>query len=189
MASSKKGKKEKGCGKTKARLAKAQEMVRGETPPQTPSKLLQLPRELRDQILTSLFASTSTRVNFRERSTSQTKGKVIQSAPTSLAILRVCRQLHQEAKPLWIGNLLFNFDSPVSLLEKLSALPLSILSQIRHVRLPLRLPGYDDNFYYTLGAFLQTLPGLRLDTFTVLGYQGGIVAYDTLDGLVKRGNG
>ena len=49
--------------------------------------------------------------------------------------------------------------------------------------------GDDDDVYYRLVWALKLLPGLRLDKLTVLGTSGGEVAYDTLEGLIKYGNG
>ena len=48
--------------------------------------------------------------------------------------------------------------------------------------------GYDDVFY-TLAWALKLLPGMSLDNLTVLGSSGGAIAYDTLGGLIKHGNG
>jgi hypothetical protein len=53
----------------------------------------------------------------------------------------------------------------------------------------LRPIGDDDEVYYRLGAALKLLPGLRLDRLTVLGPSMGEIAYDTLGGLIKQGNG
>src|SRR2546429_1002562 len=153
--------------------------------------LLQLPRELRDQIYTCLFAST--RITFGERN-SRITTKTMKPAPNSLAILRTCRQINQEAGALWLNHVLFNFENPEDLLDKLSTLPSTTLSQIRHVRTggrPLMLQpiGDDDDVYYRLVWALKLLPGLRLNTLTVLGSSGGEIAYDTLEGLIKYGNG
>jgi hypothetical protein len=73
-------------------------------------------------------------------------------------------------------------------------LPPTTLSQIRHLRTsgrPLMLQpiGYDDDVYYRLVWALKLLPGLRLDRLTVLGSSRGEIGYDTLDGLIKYGNG
>lgn len=49
--------------------------------------------------------------------------------------------------------------------------------------------GDDDDEYYRLAWALKLLPGLRLDKLTVLGSSAGEEAYDTLEGLIKYGNG
>jgi hypothetical protein len=153
---------------------------------------LQIPRELRDKIYFCLFAST--RITFGKRNTSRITTKTMKPAPNALAILRTCRQVNQEAGPLWLGHVLFNFENPEDLLDKLSILPSITLSQIRHVRtggrpLMLQPSGEDDDVYYRLVSALKLLPGLRLDKLTVLGPSGGGIAYDTLEELVKYGNG
>ena len=74
-----------------------------------------------------------------------------------LAILHVCRQINQEARPLWLGEILFSFEHIEDLLDKFSTLPSSILSQIRNVRTggrPLMLQpigGHDDVYYRLAG--------------------------------------
>jgi hypothetical protein len=153
---------------------------------------LQIPRELRDKIYSCLFAST--RITFGERYTSRITTKTMKPAPNALAILRTCRQINQEAEPLWLDHVLFNFENPEDVLDKLSTLPSITLSQICHVRtsgrpLMLRPIGDEDDAYYRLVWALKLLPGLRLDKLTVLGPSSGEVAYDTLEGLIKYRNG
>jgi hypothetical protein len=160
--------------------------------PQTSSMLLQLPRELRDQIYTCLF--TSTRLTFGERAISRIEAKTMKPTPNALAILRTCHQINQEARPLWLGQVLFCFENPEDLLDKLSALAPAILSQIRHVRTggrPVMLQpiGDDDDVFYRLVWVLKLLPGLQLDKLTVLGFSSGEIAYYTLEGLAKHGTG
>lgn len=84
------------------------------------------------------------------------------------------------------------------MLSKLSVLPLTTLSQIRHVRVggaPVVLTPIDDedgeDVYYRLVWIIKLLPGLCLDTLTVLGPSSskGVIAYDTLGGLIRHGNG
>jgi hypothetical protein len=118
----------------------------------------------------------------------------MEPAPNALAILRTCRQINQEAEPLWLSQVLFSFENPEDLLDKLSALAPTTLSQIRHVRTggrPVMLQpiGDDDDVYYRLVWVLKLLPGLQLDKLTVLGLSLGEIAYDTLEGLVKHGTG
>ncbi len=154
--------------------------------------LLQIPRELRDQIYVCLF--TSSRITFGDRSISQIRIKKMKPAPNGPAILRTCRQINQEARYFWLGHVLFNFENPSDLLNKLSSLPPTTLSQIRHVRtsgcpLMLQLIGNDDDVHYRLVWALKLLPGLRLDRLTVLATSDGETAYDTLNGLIKYGNG
>lgn len=152
---------------------------------------LQIPRELRDQIYVCLFAST--RITFGKRLTSLSTKKTMKPAPNALAILRTCRQINQEARAFWLGHVLFNFEHVGDLLDKLSILPPTTLSQIRHLRTSARLlmlVQLDTTMrcIYTLTWALKLLPGLRLDRLTVLAWSDEF-AYNTLDGLIKYGNG
>ncbi|KAF2243384.1 hypothetical protein BU26DRAFT_523708 [Trematosphaeria pertusa] len=156
------------------------------------SQLLQLPGELRDTIYKWVLGST--RLTFGERSTSRICRKRMRSAPTALALLRICRQVYRETRPLWIGLVLFNFETPKALLDTLSPLPTADLSKVRHVRmsgmsLMIQPIDHDDVVFYRTASVLQLLPHLRLDTLTVLACPYGEVAYDTLNGLVDRSNG
>ncbi len=111
-----------------------------------------------------------------------------------LALLRVCRQIYKEGKSFWLGRVLFNFEDVESLLDKLSQLLVATLSQIRHVctrghTLMLSPPDSDDDVFYRLVWALKLLPGLQLETLTVLGQSQGLMNYDTLEGLIKHGDG
>ena len=161
--------------------------------PQTASPLCQIPRELRDQILICLL--TSTRISFGKGRTSRMKSKHTRPAPRALAILRTCRLIHEETKFLWLPHVSFHFERPEDLLDKLSPLHPTTLSQIRYLctggaTLMLQPIGDDDDdVYYRLAYTLKLLPGLSLNTLTVLGPSQGPIAYDTLDGLIEYGNG
>jgi hypothetical protein len=122
------------------------------------------------------------------KSTSRITTKTMKPAPNALAILRTCRQINQEAGAFWLRHVLFNFERPEDLLDKLSILPPTTLSQIRHLRTsrrPLMLQpiGYDDDVYCRHVWALKLLPGLRLDRLTVLRSSRGEIGYDTLDGF------
>lgn len=132
--------------------------------------LLRLPRELRDMVYVALFAST--RLTFGQSHVEQKTTKTIIPALNSLAILRTCHQIHAEAGRLWRHRVLFNFENAEALLDKLSLLAPTALSQIRHLRtsrssLQFDVPG-ENPVAYRLVSFLRLLPGLRLDTLTVI---------------------
>jgi hypothetical protein len=118
-------------------------------------------------------------------------------SPNALAILRTCRQIKEEAGALWLGHILFNFENPEFLLDKLSTLPSATLSKIRHIRtgarlmtlLPVRLDSFYSVAHYRLVWALKLLPGLCLDKLTVPGPTYGSLAYETLEELIKYGNG
>ncbi|KAF2458242.1 hypothetical protein BDY21DRAFT_284293 [Lineolata rhizophorae] len=161
------------------------------TNPQAESRLLRLPRELRDEIYAWLFSST--RLSSGTKSFRWGKRRM-KPAPNSLALLRTCRQINHEVGHTWLRHVLFSFECPEAMLDKLSALPPETVSQIRHVRtggMPLVLkPTFDEyDHIYELVWVLKLLPQLRLDTLTVLGPAYGDIAYETLEGLVRKGNG
>jgi hypothetical protein len=158
------------------------------------SMFLRLPGELRNHIYACLFAST--RLTFGRRTTIE-GCKRLRPPPHSLAILQTCRQVHEETTALWLGLVLFNFERTSDMLDKLSVLPLTILSQIRRVRvggLPTMLepPGPEDANRLTsfrILWLLRLLPGLCLDKLIVLGAAHGQDAYGTVEELVKYGGG
>jgi len=115
-------------------------------------------------------------------------------AANSLAILRSCRRVNEEAKDLWLGKVLFNFENTEYLMDKLSALPGKTLSAIRRVRtggrpFSLTPPGDEDDVYYRAPYVLKLLPGLRLDSLTVLGNSVPEVAYQTIEFFINYGHG
>ena len=158
---------------------------------------LQIPRELRDKIYVCLFTSTRLTSASREaltKSLGLRYTKITKPAPNSLAILRTCHQINEEARAIWLGHILFNFRNPVDVLEKLSKLPSTTLSQIRHVRTSGNLfliYRFEDNDkrYCSLPSVPELLPRLRLDKLTVLGSSRGPRAYQILEALIKYGIG
>lgn len=159
-----------------------------------------LPRELRDEIYSWVFSST--RITFGE-SEERVSGKELtikKSRPNSLALLYTCRQIHQETRSVWIGCVLFSFETSCAMLDTLSELPSNTISRLRHVRVsgkPLMLSFDDNDVFYRIAWFLKLLPDLRLDTLTILAGCASVLGlggspelgYDIVDGLVKHGNG
>lgn len=155
------------------------------------SPLLRLPRELRDEIWELVF--NSTRLTFGLQYTPRYGERYLKPAPHSLALLRVCRQINFETRDIWMQRVLFNFEDPQTLLNRLSNLPDSTVSRIRHVRLigsPMMryLKGFDDLMYRHESIF-QLLPALRLDCLTIFAVAAAAPEYDALTNLVNRGNG
>lgn len=159
-----------------------------------------LPRELRDEVYSWVFSSTRITFGESKKELSGRESTIKKSRPNSLALLYTCQKIHQEARGGWIGCVLFNFETSCAMLDTLSELPSSIISQLRHVRIsgkPLMLSFDDDDAFYRIASVLKLLPDLRLDTLTVLagcasriGLGGSPeLGYDIIDGLVKHGNG
>ena len=155
------------------------------------SKLLELPRELRDEIFVIFFAST--RLTFGLRHASGHGERVIKPAPYSLGLVRACQQLNAETRDIWISHVLFNFEDPKTMLNKLSELPDSTVSKIRHMRLtgfPMMryLKGFDDLMYRHDSVF-QLLPALRLECLTIVAVPPAAPEYDAITNLIHRGSG
>ncbi|KAL3486493.1 hypothetical protein BJX62DRAFT_241917 [Aspergillus germanicus] len=161
---------------------------------ETPSRFLLLPPEIRLQVYRHLFSATRLTHGQRPITRISTKHKLMKPAPNSLAILRSCRSINREIGSSWLGQVLFAFERVHDLLEKLSSVPRGVVEQIRHIRVgsqPIILlppPEYRNKVFVKLVWALKLLPGLRLDTLTVLGDYGHEVAYITLDGLVNYGS-
>lgn len=160
-------------------------------PIQPGSPLLNLPREVRDDIFDIFF--TSTRLTYGMRYSTRHGERFIRPAPHSMAILRVCQQIYAEVRHIWMEQVLFNFEDPQTMLNKLSALPDSTLSRIHFLRLtgsPMMryLKGFDD-LMYRHDSIFQLLPALRLDCLTILTISPAAPEYDAVSNLISRGNG
>ncbi|KAL3447172.1 hypothetical protein BJX65DRAFT_308236 [Aspergillus insuetus] len=162
---------------------------------ETAARFLLLPPEMRLQVYRPLFSSTRLTHGQRPITRISTMHKLMKPAPNSLAILSSCRSINRQIGSSWIGQVLFGFERVHDLLEKLSSVPRGVVEQIRHIRVgsqPILLllpPDYRNKVFVKLVWALKLLPGLRLDTLTVLGDYGPEVAYITLDGLVNCENG
>jgi len=171
--------------------------------PQTESPFFQrLPQEIRDKIYTYFF--TTVRLASGWTRTWGNASVRVKPRPESnhLALLRTCRRSRNETGELWLGQVLFSFEDPLTMAEKLGALPGRTLAKIRHVRVrgtelyvrgpPLVFRPPAERSRTLLGFFLERLPGLQLDQLTVLGGRYGYC--DSLggfqpDGLIQTSNG
>ncbi|KAI1864838.1 hypothetical protein JX265_004154 [Neoarthrinium moseri] len=154
------------------------------------SRLFQLPQELRDSIYDHLFLDT--RVSHGRRPLGEVKCLRITPAPNSLSLLKTCRRARAEIGHSWLSQVLFNFEDVKTMMEKLTAVPLRTLSAIRHLCVrghSLTLSCPEKKMYYNLVHGLKFLPGLQLDTLTVLNLYGNCVTYDVLNSLIKYGQG
>ncbi|KAF8156231.1 hypothetical protein K438DRAFT_1942918 [Mycena galopus ATCC 62051] len=148
---------------------------------QLESSLMQLPLEMRIEIYSHFFFST--RLALGERALGRTEHQRSASAPNILALLRTCRQIHVEIDITWLQQVLFSFESPEAMLNKLANIPFTTRALIRHARVsgdPLMLSWEDDD---------NLLPGLALDRLTILSSRVPEVRYQTLGSLVRQGTG
>lgn len=156
---------------------------------QVGSILYQHTPEIRHMIYSELFYSTRlARGNRRE---SSTKAKKIRPAPNALAILRTCHRAYNETNT-WLRKVLFHFEDPMTMLDKLTPLAPDVLSNLRHLRVSGNLlkpgvPGYGGR--HRLAFTLRHLPGLNLDTLTVLDSGFSRTNYRTIEELVSESSG
>lgn len=191
--------------------AKPEELARPTYDGQETSKFFQLPQEIRNEIYSHLFFST--RFAFGHKFTSKTTCVRLQPAPNGLALLRACHRANDEIGDSWMGKVLFSFEDPMTLLDKLVHLPKAKLSKIRHLRVsalwtfqsffPLRYRCFersmilrmlgsremDSTFIPAVDEALKFLPSLKLDRLTVLAGHSSAAAYESLDDLVSSGQG
>ncbi|KAJ7724862.1 hypothetical protein B0H16DRAFT_1665957 [Mycena metata] len=147
------------------------------------SLFMQLPREMRDEIYPHLFFST--RLVWGHRALGRIDQLRITSAPNALALLRSCRQVRAEIGNTWLQQVLFVFEDPNSMLDKLANIPTTTLALIRYAR----ISGETDSIYYRTSQALKLLPGLALNRLTILGPRDHEVSYQTLSMLVRHGAG
>lgn len=121
----------------------------------------------------------------------------IKPSSLSLALLRTCRRIRHEIGDRWMNMVLFDFDDTVSMLDKLTTLPATIISKLRHMRVgisPTELNWYLVRLNrvmvnYSLTSTLKLVPSLRLDTLTVVSYTDGYMEYNALERLVQDSTG
>lgn len=172
--------------------------------PSSGSSLLDIPFELRKMIWDFYFFNTRLTFGIRAQFPTVSSTKIMKPAPHSLALLRACRQIHEEMKGShWLEKVLFCFERVEELLDKLSPLPTTTLSKIRHIRTggtplnvePLIWVTKLDSFHhlftkeYSLAWALKFLPALQLDTLTVLFGRSDGRTYEAVESLIMHGDG
>lgn len=169
--------------------------------PQDSSLFFQrLPPEIRLEIYSQIFYST--RLSFGKRpifDKSKLSNIRMRPAPNSLSVLRVCRRVNDEIGDSWLGQVLFSFDDPETMLDKLADLDQQTLGKLRHMRYscehPLQLKtnifehGEYQGWHYQLPHILKLLRGLRLDRLTVVGQSMAQWRYFHLDALINHSDG
>ena len=156
---------------------------------QLQSKIMHLPQEVRDEICANIFYS----IHF----TYAHEGHPIESSAREigLALLRTCRRARDEIGVSWLHQVLFNFLDPFTLLNKLADLPITLREQIRHVCVSGRelRKVYDEESEssYNTAQILKLLPGLKLDTLTVVGTRalGPFGSFYNLDLMIRHSDG
>ncbi|KAK1065851.1 hypothetical protein LTR74_007565 [Friedmanniomyces endolithicus] len=152
------------------------------------SRLMQLPQELRDLIYAFVFCSS--RFSHGKRAVSRKKLRSVVPANRfkALSLLRTCRRVHVEVGNQWLAQVLFHFEDPEALLDKLGSVNDTVRRLIRNVRtsgLPLLVSRDNDHVCYQTAQILNLLPGLNLDKLTILGGTPAPLSYNTLDMLIR----
>lgn len=140
-------------------------------------QLWRVPQEIRDLIYEQLFQSTRLSHGYAAMDHVICGEVLITPDPHSLALLRTCRRIRFEIGGRWKRHVLFNFHDIATMMNKLTSIPRETLPELRHVRVRVEISmvlrgRYRDLFSMDLpGSFvhyLNLLPGLRLDTLTIL---------------------
>ncbi|KAK1077607.1 hypothetical protein LTR33_007944 [Friedmanniomyces endolithicus] len=157
------------------------------------SRLMQLPPEIRDLIYAFIFRST--RFSYGKRGPGQIDGYCVVisgNRGNALSLLRTCRRVNAEIGNQWVSQVVFSFEDPCTLLDKLAGISDTVRSLIRNVRTSgdtLRILWGHSVVYYRTAQILKMLPCLNLDKLTVLGSPPGQVSYETIDMLIRYSDG
>ena len=148
-------------------------------------------------IYAELFSST--RFSSGDRKVTWNKSLPVVSSAHGLAILRTCRRMHNEIREQdWLSRVLFHFENLEAMLDKLTNIPNTKLSQVRHVRVVIGYndliqvehpPRWSQEIRLPISAAIKLLPGLKLDDLTLLGDTGNIYSYRNLNELLTQTNG
>ncbi|KAK3682371.1 hypothetical protein B0T22DRAFT_521635 [Podospora appendiculata] len=156
---------------------------------QPASRLFCIPQEIRSAIFEALFRNT--RLSYgRSYLNDDLEYKAIKPGVNSLAILRTCRQVHQQIGLSWTRFVLFSFEDVLTMTDKLSSLPFRMRALIKHMRICQQGAYNGDHPYHAPPLYerINRVHGLRLDLLVVLGKgQRDEENYRTLDGLIKHG--
>ncbi|KAK0254117.1 hypothetical protein LTS16_017157 [Friedmanniomyces endolithicus] len=170
MASGKKHGKPKKPKKTERPRELATSLSATAAHEQADSRLMQLPRELRDLIYAFVFCST--RSSYGRRAFGRIDHRSIVSANRgkALSLLRTCRRVNVEIDNEWLSQVLFYFEDSETLLDKLANISNTWRSQIRNIQ-------------------MSGLPCLNLSKLTILGSPPAVIGYETLDMLIRYSDG
>ncbi|KAK3332213.1 hypothetical protein B0T19DRAFT_456804 [Cercophora scortea] len=156
---------------------------------QPASRLFCIPQEMRDAIFEALF--TNIRLSYgRKYMNEDLEYKEIKPGVNSLAILRTCRQAHQQIGLSWTRFVLFSFEDGWTMIDKLSSLPLRMRALIKRMRICQQGAYHGDHPFDSppLYELINGMCGLQLDQLIVLGKtRRDRENYATLDGLIKYG--
>jgi hypothetical protein len=140
---------------------------------QVHSNIMHLPQEVRDEIYANLFCYTH--FTYANAIEDQREERRFNSSDceTGLALLRTCRRVRDEIGVSWLHQALFTFLVPYTLLVKLADIPITVREQIRHVCVSgsdlTVVYDEDSECEYDTTQALKMLPGLQLDTLSVIG--------------------
>lgn len=150
------------------------------------------PQELRDMIYYQVFAFTRLTHGLRW-DTRQGPLARMKPAPNSLALLRTCRRVMAEVGDRWLRHVMFDFQDPFAMIQKLSPLPKKLITQIRHIRVNVErlcVPVEDECLdYHNVVHAIKMLPGLKLDVLTIQVDLPANWSYHLLNKLIRHAGG
>jgi hypothetical protein len=163
---------------------------------QVHSNIMHLPQEVRDEIYANLFCYTHfTYANAIEDQREERRFNS-SACETGLALLRTCRRVRDEIGVSWLHQALFTFLVPYTLLVKLADIPITVREQIRHVCVSgsdlTVVYDEDSECEYDTTQALKMLPGLQLDTLSVIGtrdWSHKFQAFYNIDSLLRHSDG
>jgi len=121
-----------------------------------PKTLLTVPLEIRQSIYKELFKSATVRHGLETTDS------------THASLLRVCHQIHDEAKEYFLPNITLHFRSTSVMLDCLTAMSPEIISKLRYMRVQ-AFPFYspEESSTYCFSFLLPLFKGLQLNLLTV----------------------
>jgi hypothetical protein len=163
---------------------------------QVHSKIMHLPQELRDEIYANLFCSTHFTYANEIEDQREERRFSLSARETGLALLGTCRRVRDEIGVSWLHQALFTFLVPYTLLDKLADIPITVREQIRHVCVSgsdwTVVYDEDSECRYDTTQALKMLPGLQLDTLSVIGtrdWSHKLEAFYNIDSLLRHSDG
>ena len=167
-----------------------------------------LPQEIRDEIYSYSQVFLTTRLDFADLRPAYDHHRLSSPHMNLFSIIYTCRRARQEIGTSWLENVTVSFKSTYTMLYRLTAFSLDIIGSIRHLRITTdtvsytrrmgRGPGgiraqraarFSEDTPYTLASALAFLPGLRLDSLTIISATDEREAHRILEMLVECAQG
>jgi len=150
---------------------------------------MHLPQEIRDEIYANVFRS----IHFTHKWYDEGRRAGTSTPETGLALLRTCHRVRDEIGLFWLHHVLFDFSTPRKMLDVLADIPITLRRQIRYVCVSGNelMTDHEPWSPYHTSQVLKMLPGLELDTLTVIVDQfwGPLASFRNLYDLIRDSDG